>query len=76
MAIGNRGNTGPRPWNLAPWNCAEFKRLRLAHAEAAPAADAPAFWRDVAERMATRRSPAAVERRAAERGICAKIESV
>ena len=73
--IGNRGNTGPRLWTMTPWGADEFKRLRQAHASAPAAADGPAFWRDVAARMATGRSPAAVERRALERGLGAKIES-
>lgn len=74
--IGNRGNRGPRPWNQTAWNADEWRRLRLAHELAPAAADTPAFWLDVAARMGTRRSPAAVERRASERGLRAKIENV
>lgn len=73
MAFGNRGNRGPRPWNLRPWDAPEWRRLRSAWAATPAAVDAAAFWAAVAGAMASNRSPLAVARRAAQKGLEPKI---
>ena len=73
--IGNRGNHGPRPWNMTAWDHAEWRRLRDAWAQAAPASDAATFWRLVALLMGTNRSPAAVAKRAAFKGLAPRISA-
>ena len=71
--IGNRGNRGPRPWNMRPWCALEWRGLRDAWAATPPATSEAAFWQAVASAMATNRSPDAVARRAANRGMQARI---
>lgn len=71
--LGNRGNRGPRPWNLRPWDAAEWHRLREAWASTGPAPAEDRFWAAVASSMGTNRSPAAVGRRAEQRGLRAKV---
>lgn len=73
--IGNRGNRGPRPWNLAPWNADEYRRLRTAAEACGDFATDAEFWRQVAAAMGTGRSPAAVERRAGSLGLRAKVRA-
>ena len=75
MALGNRGNSGPRPWSYRPWDAHEWRRLREAWVAASPVprGATAVFWAVVADAMATGRSPVAVERRAVERGMRAKI---
>ena len=71
--IGNRGNRGPRPWNMRPWDASEWRGLRDAWTATPPAASEAAFWLAVALAMGSNRSPEAVARRAANRGLQARI---
>ena len=71
--IGNRGNRGPRPWNMRPWDASEWRGLRDAWAATPATTTEAAFWLAVALAMGSNRSPEAVARRAANRGLQARI---